>query len=288
MKSIDSEFPIEPVSLNLLPQLKELPQPPKQLFMRGQLPEEVKFLTIVGSRAYTSYGKAACETVIEELRGYPVCIVSGLALGMDALAHKAALNAGLPTIAFPGSGLNWNVLYPRTNQALAEEILAHGGALLSEFNHDFRAMPFAFPRRNRLVAGISDAVLIIEATEKSGTLITARLATEYNKNVLAVPGSIFSNTSKGTNWLIARGAVPACSAADILQELGLKEKTRETLRLDVTENEQKVLDILSTPLTREELAKLTGLAAQDLSITLTILEIKGLVGESLGRLERIA
>ncbi len=288
MKSIDSEFPIEPVSLDLLPQLKELPQLPKQLFMRGKLPQGVKFLTIVGSRAYTSYGKAACEMLIEMLRGYPVCIVSGLALGMDALAHKAALKAGLPTIAFPGSGLNWNVLYPRTNQALAAEILTHGGALLSEFNHDFRATPYAFPRRNRLVAGIADAVLIIEATEKSGTLITARLATEYNKNVLAVPGSIFSNTSKGTNWLIARGAVPARSAVDILQELGLQEKPKDTLRLDVTENERKILEILSIPLTREEVAKTTELSVQELSITLTMLEIKGLVTESLGKLERIA
>lgn len=288
MKSIDSAFPIEPLAPDALPQLQELPQPPTQLSIRGTLPQDVRFLTVVGSRLHTTYGKAACEQLIEGLRGYPVCIVSGLALGIDTIAHRAALKAKLPTIAFPGSGLNWNVLYPRTNHKVAEEILEAGGALVSEFEHNFRATLFGFPKRNRLVAGIADAVLIIEAGEKSGTLITARLATEYNRNVLAVPGPIFSNQSKGTNWLIARGAVPALSAASILQELGLTEKPSETLRLDITETEEKILNLLSVPITRDELTEAADLSPQDLNITLTMLEIKGLITESLGKLQRIA
>src|SRR3989344_5297892 len=151
---------------NFPPQLLEIPQPPKELF-------------IVGSRKYTTYGKEACEKLIEGLRGYPIVIVSGLALGIDSIAHKKALDVGLTTIAFPGSGLDPKVLYPATNAHLAERIVEAGGAVISEFEPDFRATPWSFPQRNRLMAGISDAVLVIEAEQKSGTLITSRLATEY-------------------------------------------------------------------------------------------------------------
>ena len=175
------------------PQLLEIPQPPKTLYIRGTLPsQDAIYLAVVGSRKYTSYGRDICEKLVRGLAGYPVIIVSGLALGIDTIAHKTAMSVGLTTIAFPGSGLDNSVLYPRTNLSLAQEIINAGGCLISEMQPTERATLYSFPQRNRLMAGISKAVLIIEAEEKSGTLITARMALDYNRDVLAVPGSIFS------------------------------------------------------------------------------------------------
>ena len=159
-------------------QLLEIPQQPKKLWMRGTLPPEgTKFLTVVGSRAMTRYGQEACQKLISGLAGYPISIVSGLALGVDTCAHKAALAAGLHTLAMPGSGLNDDVLYPRSNRAFAKEILEN--RRLSHFRICARCKSshiHYFPERNRLMVGLADAVLVIEAGEKSGTLITARLA----------------------------------------------------------------------------------------------------------------
>ena len=175
------------------PLLREIPQSPKQLYVRGTLPSfDVPWLAVVGSRACTAYGERALKYLIEGLRGYPVVIVSGLAYGIDALAHKAAMDAGLATVAVPGSGLDWDVLYPRAHVGLAREILASGGALLSEFNPDMRATDYSFPQRNRIMAGLCRATLVIEAKEKSGSLITAKLAAEYNRDLLVVPGSILA------------------------------------------------------------------------------------------------
>src|SRR3989344_3312525 len=174
------------------PLLDEIPDPPKKLNCAGNLPyPENKILCIVGARKFTSYGKEACEELIKGLRGYPITIVSGLALGTDSIAHRAALANNLQTVAIPGSGLNPDILYPRSHLRLAEEIIENGGGLLSEFDDDFRATLWSFPQRNRIMAGISHAVFVIEAEIKSGTLITSRLATEYNRDVLTLPGSIF-------------------------------------------------------------------------------------------------
>src|SRR3989344_2642579 len=179
---------------NLFPRrLREIPDPTEKIYLKGTLPsEDHKWLCVVGSRKYSSYGKEVCEKLIEGLRGYPVVIVSGLALGMDAIAHRAALSAKLHCVAVPGSGLDPSVLYPATNRRLADEILKAGGVLLSEFEPNFRATAWSFPQRNRIMAGLSDAVLVIEAEKRSGTLITARLATAYHRDVFTIPGSIFS------------------------------------------------------------------------------------------------
>src|SRR3989344_8878721 len=166
-------------------QLLEIPQPPKRLWVRGKLPGAgTKLLAVVGSRAMTQYGQAACEKLITGLAGYPISIVSGLALGVDTCAHKAALSAGLHTLAFPGSGLDDDVLYPRSNRDFVKEILEKGGGMLSEYAPTTHSHVRYFPERNRLMVGISDAVLVIEAGAKSGTLITARLASEYNRELL--------------------------------------------------------------------------------------------------------
>jgi len=280
-----------------LPQLAEIPHPPSELYIVGKLPSELPdgrayiYLSVVGSRKYTEYGQQACHELIMGLRGYPVAVVSGLAYGIDQIAHRAAMMAKLPTIAIPGSGLSLSALYPRGHTQLAEEILYKGGCLLSEFPPETKAAPWTFPQRNRLMAGIARAVLIIEAEQKSGTLITARLATEYNRDVLVVPGSIYSASSVGANFLLRQGATPITCADDLLQALGLLEENKMLpFPKDLSPEEMEIVSLLTTaPLARDEVAHL--LAAQfsrkphEISATLSILEIKGLIEEKLGLLQ---
>lgn len=274
-----SEFP---------PLLKEIPDPPKRLYLRGTLPQQdATMLAVVGSRSYTNYGKTAAETLIAGLRGYNICIVSGLAIGIDGIAHRAALGASLNTIAIPGSGLNDDVLYPKRHHALAEEILASGGALLSEFEPDFRATEWSFPRRNRIMAGIAHAVLVIEAGERSGTLITSRLATDYNRDVLAVPGSIFSLGSRGPHMLIRLGATPITCAADILEAFGLEEGQIEKVTpSQLSKDESRLLSHLSSPTDKDSLIRSLGINAKDANILLMHMEMKGLIAEINGVFHR--
>ncbi len=285
------EFPIKTIDpFEVFPSLSEIPQKPKQLYMRGTLEniKHKKVVAFVGSRACTSYGNNVCKNLIEGLRGYNIVIVSGLAMGIDGIAHKSALDAGLTTIAFPGSGLDWGNLYPAINKGLAKEILRQGGALFSEYEANTKGAHWTFPQRNRLVAGIADMVVVIEAQEASGALITARLGTEYNKIVGAVPGSIFSSSSFGTNWLLRLGAVPITSSEDILKELGLEKKDAPLSALVVNENEGKVLDALNEPKTKDAIIEELGLSTSEANVIFSTLEIKGLIKESYGLIERIA
>jgi len=273
------------------PLLREISDPPECLYIKGTLPDPFSYmyLSVVGSRKYSNYGKDVCRTLIEGLRGYPVAIVSGLALGIDSIAHEAALAAGLPTIAVPGSGLNEEVLYPASNRGLAKKILAAGGALLSEFEPDFHATLYSFPQRNRIMAGLSKAVLIIEAEKKSGTLITARLAMDYNRDVLTVPGSIFSKTSGGPHYLIRNGATPVSTSADILDALGIATLASNTQRnLDSCSPEEKhIIELISEPLSRDELIERAGLPAQTVNALISMLEIKEFVREEGGEIRRV-
>ncbi len=285
-KILPDEFPLA---------LKEIPQPPTELYLRGTLPDPTQFyyLAVVGSRKYTAYGREATERIIAGLAGYPICIVSGLAMGIDGIAHRSALDAGLLTVAVPGSGLDSTVIYPRVHVNLAREILECGGALLSEYEPMLRASPWTFPQRNRIMAGLCQGVLVIEAEELSGTLITARMALDYNRNVFVVPGSIFSATSKGTNKLIKQGATPITSADDLLIEIGLKElpqfdATQKPLDLTLyTPDEQAILILLDEPLSREDILSTVELTPAQALSTLTILEIKGVVREKMGKFERL-
>lgn len=285
---------IKKLSPNQFPSaLKEIADPPKELYIQGNLPDEQEsvFLAVVGSRKYTSYGKDVCEKLIEGLRGYPVVIVSGLALGIDSIAHKKALEVGLKTIAIPGSGLDQKVLYPATNIQLARKIIEHGGCLLSEFEPDFRATTWSFPQRNRLMAGISRGVLIVEAEERSGTLITARLATEYNRDVYTIPGSIFSPNSKGTNMLIRLGATPVTSSEELLDALGFQpnqslDKARDKQLEDLSPEEKEVMELLREPLSRDELIQTMKKSISELNSLLSIMEIKGLIKEELGEIRK--
>ena len=270
--------------------LKEINDPPKKLYVKGELPpDNVKYLCVVGSRKYSPYGKDVCKTLIEGLRGYPIVIVSGLALGIDSIAHESALSAGLRTIAVPGSGLSENVLHPKTNKELARAIVRSGGTMLSEFEEDFKATHYSFPQRNRVMAGMSHAVLIIEAEEKSGTLITSKFATEYNRDVLTVPASIFSGNSFGPHMLLRLGATPIRNSADILEALGLKqEEGQQKIQFeDLSDKEKKVIEILNTPMPRDELVAELKLPIQEVNVTLSAMEIKGIIKESYGEM-RIA
>lgn len=277
---------IRQLSKNEFPALlKEIPDPPKQLYITGTLPKkETKCLCVVGSRKYSPYGKEVCEHLIEGLLGYDVAIVSGLALGVDALAHRAALKAGLPTIAILGSGLGASVLYPSTNRGLAKNIIDNGGALISEFEENERATPYSFPKRNRIMAGMSHATLVIEASERSGTLITSRLATDYNREVLTVPHSIFSKTSHGPAMLLKLGATPVTESGDILQALGI-EKTLKNKNIelrDLSDNEKRVIEFLENPIPKDELVELLNIPIQDANVLIGSMEIKGIIKEQFG------
>ena len=270
--------------------LMEIPQPPKELWVMGDLPsEDLIYLCVVGSRRFTSYGREACEKIITGLKGYPIVIVSGLAMGIDAIAHKRALAVGLKIIVFPGSGLSKEAMYPKTNVKLAEEILENGGCLISEFKPDFKATLWSFGRRNRLMAGISKATLIIEAEEKSGTLITARLTTEYNRDLLAVPGSIFSPNSKGTNKLLRLGATPVTSSEDVLEALGFEPKKDEDkqtkLFKDLSSEEKIVINLLREPLGRDDLIRAMKLPIPTANAVLSVMEIKEIIKEEMGEIK---
>jgi DNA processing protein len=268
--------------------LLEIPQPPKKLYLAGKLPPEGTIcLAVVGSRKATTYGKDVVKKLISGLKGYPIAIVSGLAVGIDALSHEAALDAGLFAIAFPGSGISEKAFFPPTSLKLAEKIISSGGCLLSEFEPDLRAAYYTFPMRNRLVAGISKAALIIEAQEKSGTLITARMALDYNREVLAVPGPISSDFSKGTNKLIRQGATPITCSDDILEALGFKiDETSKQQNLfdDARPEEKSVLKLLIEPLERDELIRKMKLPMGEANALLSVMEIKGLIKEEMGEI----
>jgi DNA processing protein len=271
--------------------LIEIPQPPKQLWLRGTLPPAGhKLLAVVGSRAMSRYGQEACEKLITGLAGYPVSIVSGLALGVDACAHRAALTAGLHTMAVPGSGLHDRVLYPRTNRALAQEIEQSGGCLLSEYAPDAAARPYYFPERNRLMVGISSAVLMIEAGPRSGTLITARLAGEYNRELLCVPHRIGDVHGFGSHLFTRLGATLVSDSTHILEALGiapLEEITERRLPSDLTDVERLVWNMLEEPKTRDEILRGGGAAAGELLTTLVSLELRGLIREEFGAWRRV-
>ncbi|MFA7252324.1 MAG: DNA-processing protein DprA [Candidatus Paceibacterota bacterium] len=288
---IDRDFPIRELDKKDWPkQLWQIPQSPQKLFIRGDLPKsETKYLCVVGSRKYTNYGKDVCEKLIAGLRGYDVTIVSGLAIGIDGIAHQAAINTGLKTIAMPGSGLGVKAIHPLAHVGLAQRILESGGCLLSEFEPDFMATQYSFPKRNRVAAGLSQAVLIIEAEIKSGTLITSRLATEYNKDVLTVPGSIFSKTSEGPHILLRLGATPITKPEELLQALGFEPKDNGPRNLeleyhDCSVDEKKIIAILIEPKTRDEILRSMDLPISQANTALSIMELKGLIRESLGEI----
>ncbi len=274
------------------PLLSEIPERdyPAALYIRGVLPgPEFTYLCVVGSRATSVYGRRTTQQLIAGLAQYPIAIVSGMALGIDAEAHRAALDVGLPTVAMLPSSLDEASIYPATNKALAQRILARGGALMSEYNKPHKAMLHDFAKRNRIAAGMSMAALIVEAGERSGTLITARLALDYNREVLAVPHELGRETGAGVNRLIREGATLVRTSDDILQALGFKpldNPVQSALPTDLTAQETAVLGVLTEAIEKDTLIELACLSTQEANIALSSLLLRGLILERLGKIER--
>ena len=259
--------------------LKEIEQPPPVLYMRGDLlPEDTWAVAIVGTRRVTPYGRQVTEQIASFLAANGVTVVSGLARGVDAIAHNAALKAGGRTLAVLGSGVDR--LYPPENRALAEQIFEHG-AVLSDYAPGTPPESSNFPPRNRIISGLSMAVVVIEAGETSGALITAEFAAEQGREIFAVPGNILAPQSKGTNKLIQQGALPLLSASDIMQALNLTrvgqhKAARKALPAD--DVEAKLLTAIGEePLHVDEIRNQTGLPVEKVSATLVMMELKGMV-----------
>lgn len=259
--------------------LKQLSSPPKRLFVAGADLNELlqrPAVAIVGSRKVTPYGRQVTIKLARELAEQGVVIISGLALGVDSLAHQAALDVGGLTIAVLPSPIEQ--IAPRSHVQLAHAIVERGGALISEYPDGDEVFRTNFVARNRLVAGLSDAVLITEAALKSGSLHTARFALEQGKDVLAVPGNITNPIAEGTNNLIRAGAVPVTCANDVLSVLQLKFKAITPLKIGRGANafEQAIIDLLQSGLTdTEELQKSSDLDISQFNQTLTMLELSG-------------
>lgn len=284
----------------LLSRLLQLYDVPDTVYIKGDLPDFVedekgflspRILTIVGSRNHSHYASEVISHLVASLRGENVVILSGLALGVDGLAHRAALENNLTTLAIPGSGLSDKVLYPREHGRLAKDILTHSGALISELAPDTSAAKWTFPSRNRLMAALSDAVLVVEAREKSGTLITARQALELGKNIGVVPGSIFSDFLKGSHALLQDGAMPITESSHLFDLLSLKKKLPENANSEASQNltgpEKMLYDLLREPLSKSELLERSKLAPSLFLMALTSLEIDGLITTSLHEVRKV-
>lgn len=262
--------------------LERIETPPKQLHVIGALPEKRHIsVAIVGSRRPTAYGEEVTQRLARDLARYGVVIISGLALGIDAVAHRACLEAGGTTIAVLAHGLHR--IYPASHANLARSIVEKGGAVISEQELGYEARRYGFLARNRLVSGLADAVIVTEATEKSGTLSTVAHALEQNKEVFAVPGPITSLLSAGPNSLLRQGAHLASSAEDILRVIApelLDVKTTQQSRLILGDTPQEVS--ILTALQRGErdgdtLLVMSGLSAKEFLQTLTMMELKGTI-----------
>lgn len=280
----------------LLSRLLELHDVPEKIYIAGTLPDvrmdelgraTPRILTVVGSRSYTTYGKLAVEKLVSSLAGSPVIILSGLALGIDGLSHTASLKSNILTVAVPGSGLDPKVIYPRNHLHLAEEIVRNGGCLLSELPPDTAAAQWTFPARNRIMAALADALLVVEAAEKSGTLITARQALELGKDIGAVPGDIFSDSSFGTNMLIKEGAYMIRNADDLHDLLHLEKREAATIQEALTGEEKKLLDLLGEPVEKDTLMIRSELSPDLFLMTMTSLEMKGCIQETFGEVRKV-
>lgn len=272
--------------------LREISHPPVIIYGRGDSSNiqtavqhpVFKILAVVGTRKPTHYGLEAAEKITFWLARAGVIIVSGLAVGIDTRAHEAALDAGGKTVAVLASGVDHNSIYPQENKGLARRIIEKGGTIISEYAPGTPSIKDHFPARNRIIAGLSQGVLVVEARERSGALITARLAIDQNREVFAIPGSIFSLPSVGPNRLIQEGAKAVLSAEDILKELGVdynynnnNEKEKGSTSENLEKHEKIILGLLEEPLGVDLIKERSGLDTPTIVSSLSILELKGLV-----------
>ncbi len=266
--------------------LKGIKAPPHLLYMKGDIVEEdEKALAIIGSRKCSSYGKNIAYKFAKELAGYGVTVVSGMAYGVDSAAHRGALDGGGRTIAVLGCGLD--ICYPKSNANLMREI-TDKGSVISEYPLETKPTPGNFPRRNRIISGLSKGVLVVEAGLKSGTLITVDYALEQGKDVFAIPGNINCSVSKGTNKLIKEGAKPVTCIEDILEEFDIESKKTEydNSHMDLSDSEKSVLEIIEKkqPIHIDLIGSILHIDAATLNGLVTILEIKDLVEQLPGKI----
>jgi len=264
--------------------LLNIDDPPQQLYFRGNWSEKIfeNCLAVVGARKMTRYGEAVVEKLIPGLVRAGMTIVSGFMYGVDAKAHEVCIENGGLTVAVLGSGVN--VLCPRGSGGLYEKVLKSGGLVMSEYEPETEAVIWRFPQRNRIVAGLSRAVLVVEGGEKSGTLITARLGAEQGKSVMVVPGPITSSMSVGVNELIRKGAVPVTKAEDILEELGIEVKAGEEGYKDLDGLERKAVgELEKEEMGVDELARRLGKDVVVIGSVLSVLSLKGVVNERSGK-----
>jgi len=257
----------------LPPLLRAIHDPPERLYLRGNGAAELLALpavAIVGARACSPYGAQVARMLGRELAAAGIVVVSGMARGVDGQAHRGALERDGHTIAVLGCGIDRN--YPATHSTLASAI-AERSLLVSEYGPGVPPAPFRFPARNRIVAGLCAATIVVEARERSGALITADFALEEGREVFAVPGEITSTLSAGTNVLLRLGATPLTSPDDVLESFGIEPPAREQVS-------HPLLDLL--PATADELVRATGLLPADVAAALTELELNGLVAEGEG------
>lgn len=269
---------ITPDKSNFLQILTTIAKPPKSLYFIGKLPEtRRKTVAIVGSRKPTRYGIEVTERLAGDLARRGVVIVSGLAYGVDSIAHKATLAAGGTTLAVLANGLSY--IYPKAHKPLAEDIVTNGGAIISEYEPDVLARDFQFLERNRLVSGMADAVIITEAAIRSGTLNTAMHALEQGKEVFVVPGNITSPMSAGCNALLRQGATPVTCADDVLEVIAPADtRQQEQLPLGDTPAETAILQLIQAGLRDgNELQRASELDASTFSTTITMLELRGAI-----------
>ncbi len=259
--------------------LKEIDQPPPVMYIRGEyLLDDLFAVAIVGTRKVTPYGRQVTEEIASFLAANGMTVISGLARGVDAIAHQTALKAGGRTIGILGSGVD--KIYPPEHRGLAEQMMERG-AIISDYAVGTPPDASNFPPRNRIISGLSLAVVVIEAAETSGALITAEFAAEQGREIFAVPGSILAPQSKGTNRLIQKGALPLLTPDDLMQALdltriGAQKSARKILPAD--ETEARVLNVLgSEPLHVDEIRNQAGLPIEKISATLALMELKGMV-----------
>jgi DNA processing protein len=258
--------------------LKEIAQPPPVLYYIGSItPEDDLAIAIVGTRNVTNYGRQITVDTAGFLAGNRITVVSGLARGVDGLAHKAALDAGGRTIAVLGSGVD--IIYPPEHRPLARQIVAQG-ALLSDYPPGTKPDGINFPPRNRIISGLSRGTVVIEAGARSGALITAKFALDQGREIFAVPGSVLSPMSKGTNQLISDGATPMTNPTIITETLSLQNKAPKSqkARIELTLNEENILKILGNEsLHIDELCAKTSMSIEKLTADLTMMELKGII-----------
>jgi len=262
--------------------LKEIGAAPKVIYYSGNIELADSFcLAIVGTRRASSYGKEIAAKLSRELSSQGIIIVSGLAHGIDEVAHKSALEASGKTIAVIGTGLDEKNIYPQANLGLANEIVEKNGLLISEYEEGVPALPHHFPQRNRIVSGLSHGVIVVEAPEKSGALITAQFALDQGREVFVVPGPINYLSFKGSNRLLQEGAKLVMETNDILNEFeelkNLSTEEKEKL-LDLNKEERLIFEtIKAKPQTLEELRVLTQWPVQKITVQISRLELKGVI-----------